>query len=66
MVGTLATIIGLSTLVFAIIMSLAGVFDILSLGVVVVVFNLIVTCAGSFRYLVAIWTTTSTPKSSGF
>ena len=41
MVGTLATIIGLSTLVFAIIMSLAGVFDILSLGVVVVVFNLI-------------------------
>jgi heat shock protein HtpX len=41
MVGTLATIIGLSTLVFAIIMSLVGVFDILSLGVVVVVFNLI-------------------------
>lgn len=41
MVGTLATIIGLSTLVFTVIMSLAGIFDILMLGLVVVVFNVI-------------------------
>lgn len=41
MVGTLATIIGLSTLVFTVIMSLAGIFDILTLGVIVVVFNVI-------------------------
>ncbi len=41
MVGTLAAIIGLSTLVFTVIMSLAGVFDILTLGVIVVVFNVI-------------------------
>lgn len=41
MVGTLAAIIGLSTLVFTVILSLAGVFDILTLGVIVVVFNVI-------------------------
>lgn len=41
MVGTLAAIIGLSTLVFTVIMSLAGVFDILTLGIIVVVFNII-------------------------
>jgi heat shock protein HtpX len=41
MVGTLAVIIGLSTLVFTVILSLAGVFDILTLGVIVVVFNIV-------------------------
>ncbi|MDX1814181.1 MAG: zinc metalloprotease HtpX [Candidatus Bathyarchaeia archaeon] len=41
MVGTLAAIIGLSTLVFTVILSLAGVFDILTLGVIVVIFNII-------------------------
>ena len=41
MVGTLAAIIGLSTLVFTVILSLAGVFDILTLGIIVVVFNVI-------------------------
>jgi heat shock protein HtpX len=40
MVGTLALIIGLSTLVFTLILSLAGVFDIITLGVIVVVFNI--------------------------
>jgi heat shock protein HtpX len=41
MVGTLAVIFGLSTLVFAVIMSLAGVFDILALAILVVTFNII-------------------------
>jgi heat shock protein HtpX len=41
MAGTLAIIFGLSTLVFTVIMSLAGVFDILTLGIVVVAFNII-------------------------
>jgi heat shock protein HtpX len=41
MAGTLAVIFGLSTLVFAVIMSLAGVFDLLTLGAVVVAFNII-------------------------
>jgi heat shock protein HtpX len=41
MAGTLAIIFGLSTLVFTIIMSLAGVFDILTLGIFVVAFNII-------------------------
>jgi heat shock protein HtpX len=41
MAGTLALIFGLSTLVFAVVMSLAGVFDILTLGVLVVAFNII-------------------------
>lgn len=41
MAGTLAAIFGLSTLVFAIIMSLAGVFDLLTLAMVVVTFNII-------------------------
>lgn len=40
MAGTLAIIFGLSTLVFTIIMSLAGVFDILTLGIIVVTFNI--------------------------
>ena len=41
MAGTLAIIFGLSTLVFTVILSLAGVFDILFLGVLVVAFNII-------------------------
>jgi heat shock protein HtpX len=41
MAGTLAIIFGLSTLVFAVIMSLAGVFDLLTLAIVVVSFNII-------------------------
>jgi len=40
MAGTLAIIFGLSTLVFTVIMSLAGVFDILTLGIFVVSFNI--------------------------
>ena len=41
MAGTLAIIFGLSTLVFTVIMSLAGVFDILTLAILVVAFNII-------------------------
>jgi heat shock protein HtpX len=41
MAGTLALIFGLSTLVFAVVMSLAGVFDMLTLGILVVTFNII-------------------------
>jgi len=41
MAGTLAIIIGLSTLVFTLILSWAGVFDLLTLGVLVVAFNII-------------------------
>ena len=41
MVGTLAIIFGLSTLVFAVIMSLLQVFDLLTLGILVVSFNII-------------------------
>jgi len=41
MAGTLAIIFGLSTLVFTVIMSLAGIFDLLTLGVLVVSFNII-------------------------
>jgi heat shock protein HtpX len=41
MAGTLAIIFGLSTLVFTIILSLAGIFDLLMLGVLVVAFNII-------------------------
>ena len=41
MAGTLAIIFGLSTLVFTVILSLAGVFDILFLGVLVVAFNIL-------------------------
>jgi heat shock protein HtpX len=41
MAGTLAIIFGLSTLVFTVIMSLAGVFDLLTLAIVVVAFNII-------------------------
>jgi heat shock protein HtpX len=40
MAATLAIIFGLSTLVFAIILSLAGIFDILTLGIIVVVINI--------------------------
>ncbi len=40
MVGTLAIIFGLSTLVFAVIMSLVGVSDLLTLGILVVSFNI--------------------------
>ena len=41
MAGTLAIIFGLSTLVFTVIMSLAGVFDLLTLGILVVSFNIL-------------------------
>ena len=41
MVGTLALIIGLSTLVFTLILSLAGVFDLLTLGLLVVMINIV-------------------------
>jgi heat shock protein HtpX len=41
MAGTLAIIFGLSTLVLTVIMSLAGVFDLLTLGVIVVTFNIV-------------------------
>jgi heat shock protein HtpX len=41
MAGTLALIIGLSTLVFTIVLSYAGIFDILTLAVLVVVFNIV-------------------------
>jgi heat shock protein HtpX len=41
MAGTLAIIFGLSTLVFTVIMSLTGVFDLLTLGVIVVTFNIV-------------------------
>jgi heat shock protein HtpX len=41
MAGTLAIIFGLSTLVFTVIMSLAGVFDLLTLAMVVVSFNIV-------------------------
>jgi heat shock protein HtpX len=41
MVGTLALIIGLSTLVFTVILSLAGVFDLLTLGIIVVTINIV-------------------------
>jgi heat shock protein HtpX len=39
MAGTVALIIGVSTLFFALILSLTGAFDIVTLGVLVVVFN---------------------------
>jgi heat shock protein HtpX len=41
MAGTLAIIFGLSTLVFTVIMSLAGVFDLLTLAIFVVSFNIL-------------------------
>jgi heat shock protein HtpX len=41
MIGTLALIIGLSTLVFTVILSLAGVFDLLTLGILVVTINIV-------------------------
>jgi heat shock protein HtpX len=41
MVGTLALIIGLSTLVFTVILSLAGVFDLITLGILVVTINIV-------------------------
>ena len=40
MAATLAIIFGLSTLVFAVLLSLAGTFDLVTLGVIVVVMNL--------------------------
>jgi len=40
MVSTLAIIFGLSTLVFAVLLSLAGIFDLLTLGIIVVVINI--------------------------
>jgi heat shock protein HtpX len=41
MAGTLAVIIGLSTLFFTVILSLTGTFDFLTLGVLVAVFNVV-------------------------
>jgi len=41
MAGTLAVIIGLSTLFFTVILSLTGMFDFLTLGVLVAVFNVV-------------------------
>lgn len=41
MAGTLALIIGLSTLFFTVILSLTGTFDLLSLGILVVVLNVV-------------------------
>lgn len=41
MAGTLAVIIGLSTLFFAVILSLSGMFDFLTLGVLVAMFNVV-------------------------
>jgi heat shock protein HtpX len=41
MAGTLALIIGLSTLVFTVILSLAGVFDLFTLGILVVTINIV-------------------------
>jgi heat shock protein HtpX len=41
MAGTLAIIIGLSTLAFTVILILAGVFDLLTLGIIVVAFNIL-------------------------
>jgi heat shock protein HtpX len=39
MIGTLAVIIGLSTLVFAAILSIFGIFDLITLGILIVVWN---------------------------
>lgn len=41
MVGTLAIIIGLSTLFFTVILSLVGLFDLVTLGILVVAFNIL-------------------------
>ncbi|MDH5754541.1 MAG: zinc metalloprotease HtpX [Candidatus Bathyarchaeota archaeon] len=41
MVGTLAIIIGLSTLFFTVILSLVGSFDLVTLGILVVAFNIL-------------------------
>jgi heat shock protein HtpX len=41
MAGTLALIVGLSTLFFTVILSLTGSFDILTLGILVVAFNIV-------------------------
>jgi heat shock protein HtpX len=41
MAGTLALIIGLSTLFFTVILAVSGAFDIWSLGILVVVFNIV-------------------------
>ncbi len=41
MVGTLALIFGLSTLVFAVLMSVAGIFDFVTLGILVVTINIV-------------------------
>ena len=41
MAGTLALIFGLSTLVFAVLLSFAGVFDFVTLGIIVVTINIV-------------------------
>jgi heat shock protein HtpX len=48
MVGTLAVMIGLSTLFFTVVLSLLGVFDILSLGLFVVFFNVLQWLIGPY------------------
>jgi len=48
MVGTLAVMIGLSTLFFTVVLSLLGVFDILSLGLFVVFFNVLQWVIGPY------------------
>jgi heat shock protein HtpX len=48
MVGTLALIIGVSTLFFTIVLSLLGIFDILSLGLFVVFFNVLQWLIGPY------------------
>jgi heat shock protein HtpX len=41
MAATLAIIIGLSTLVFTVVLSVAGIFDLITLGILVVAFNIV-------------------------
>ena len=48
MIGTLAAMIGLSTLFFTVVLSLLGVFDIFSLGLFVVFFNILQWLIGPY------------------
>ena len=48
MIGTLAAMIGLSTLFFTVVLSLRGVFDIFSLGLFVVFFNILQWLIGPY------------------
>lgn len=66
MAGTLALIIGLSTLFFTVILTLTASFDLLSLGILVVVFNLIMWLISPYiigaMYRVRPMSTTEQPK----